>query len=120
MNKKNVTTKLLVGVMSSVFLLNGPLPSYAESLSSTTSVSLTFSTKEEVREPSMDVQLVHLSTEKRAHRRASVEPVSQKRLPLTGEEYDTVLSSFGWIAILLALLFFFIGLYERRGGNTHE
>lgn len=120
MNKKNVTAKLLVGVMSSVFLLNGPLPSYAESLSSTTSVSLTFSTKEEVREPSMDVQLVHLSTEKRAQRGVSVEPVSQKRLPLTGEEYDTVLSSFGWIAILLALLFFFIGLYERRGGNTHE
>lgn len=117
MNKKSMTTTLLVGVMSSTFLLSGPLPSYAEALSSTTTVSLTFSMTEETRESSMAIPLF---VDADTCRGAFVEPVSQKRLPLTGEEYDSVLSSFGWIATLLALFFFLIGRYERKGGNTHE
>lgn len=125
MKKKRGVTLLFIGVVSSVFLLIHPINSCAKS----TTMTLTFSDQE--RETIVDQPTkIPLITQTKVTKESDVSILAksdqrrtrayQRRLPTTGEEYNTVLSCLGWATVFFISLFFFIGNYERKGRDSRE
>lgn len=116
MKKKKRGTFLLIGLVSSVFLLMSPTKTCADS-TSTTAFSVTFSAQEAAGDNDhlSDLPVIKTVMSKKSYAVSYGVQTKQKRLPMTGEEYNVVLYRLGWITLLGVFLFFFIGSYARKG-----
>lgn len=125
MKKKRQATFFLVAIVSSVVLLVNPTHSWAKN----TTMTITFSDQERKSTvvPPVEVPLIKQTKVKKdyevsffAESDQRLTRSYQRRLPTTGEEYNTVLSCLGWVTVLFILFFFFIGNYERKGRDSRE
>lgn len=125
MKKKRLATFIFIGLVSSIFLLIHPINSCAKS----TTMTLTFSDqeKETISDPSTDLPSIKYTKVRKEYTGSYLAKseqrlilASQRRLPTTGEEYNTVLSCLGWATVFFISLFFFIGNYERKGRDSRE
>lgn len=125
MKKKRLAAFFFIGLVSSIFLFIHPINSWAKS----TAMTITFSDQEQETtvNPPIEVPVIKHTKEKKEYELSflaksdqRVTRSSQRRLPTTGDEYNTVLSYLGWAALVCILLFFFIGSYERKGRDIHE
>ncbi|EOH75728.1 hypothetical protein [Enterococcus malodoratus] len=121
MNKKRPAAFVLLGVVSSAFLLLTPIYSCAASTTST-SLAITFSNQEQEKEidPSIDLPVIKTTKTERGYETSYLTKSDQRRLPMTGEEYSFALYCLGWATLLFVFLFFFIGIYEREGRENSE
>lgn len=111
MKKKRMAISFFIGIIISLVLIIDPIKSCATS----TTMTITFSSQEREREgeSTTDLPLIKHTREKKRDE-SFLAYSGQRRLPTTGEEYNSVLSCLGWTTFLFTLLFFFIGNYERR------
>ncbi|MBO0453894.1 LPXTG cell wall anchor domain-containing protein [Enterococcus sp. AZ007] len=108
---------LLLGLVSSVLLLINPVNSNADSSSGySTPLTITFSNQVATEDNSIELPLIK-KIEKRNDYDASYAAASDKRLPMTGEEYNSTLL---YLGMIIVLLFFFISIYERMRNNVSE
>ncbi|MGM0110259.1 LPXTG cell wall anchor domain-containing protein [Enterococcus sp. DIV0187] len=92
------------------------MPSSVHADSMETGVAVTFTADPEKQPPADDGGSGVLPVTKKASG-FGVTPLSNKRLPSTGEEYQAVLAQLGYLAVLIALIAF---LLTRRWEKADE
>lgn len=122
MKKKRLAVFFFIGLVSSVFLFIHPINSWAKS----TTMTITFSDQKQettVKTP-IEIPVIKHTKEKKEYELSFLAKSDQRltrsfqrRLPTTGEEYNTVLSYLGWATLVFIFL---IGSYERNGRDRHE
>lgn len=118
MKKRKVILSLLLCFLCNIV---SPLTALASTEDETT-LTITFSSQDGKvsNEDSITPVLVGNTKSKNNDGGAYMTTSAKKRLPMTGEEYNFVLSFLGGVVLLLTILFFFIHIYERKGEGINE
>lgn len=115
MRKKRRKTYMGIMIVCSLLFLSHPVKSDAKSTTTTIGFSEVIEQETSVTPPTTTPPLIKYTKVKKVYQASS-----NHRLPMTGEEYTPILSGLGWVAVVSAGLFFFMGEKKRKGVTSNE